>query len=93
MSKFDKLKAISNNAAKQASEDCSVKIEKLTKSQLNIVFAELKRSGVDKNEVDELLSKVQVSTDKNKAVRDFIGKSENVCKLVAGIIEKMITIG
>jgi hypothetical protein len=35
MNKFDKLKAISNNAAKQASKDCAVKIGKLTNNQLD----------------------------------------------------------
>lgn len=92
MNKFDKLKSISNSAARQASEDCAAKIEKLTKSQLDTVLTELKNSGVNKKEVEELLSKVQVSTDKNKAVRDFMDKSENVCKMVAGIIGKMITV-
>lgn len=93
MNKFDKLKTISNNAAKQASEDCAAKIEKLTKNQLDEVLAELKNSRVNKGEIEELIGKVQASTDKNKAVRDFIDKSENVCKVVAGIIGKMITIG
>lgn len=92
MNKFDKLKSISNSAAKQASEDCAAKIEKLTKNQLDAVLSELQSSGVNKNEVNELLSKVQVSTDKNKAVRDFMDKSENICKMVAGIIGKMITV-
>jgi hypothetical protein len=92
MNKFDKLKSISNSAAKQASEDCAAKIEKLTKCQLDTVLAELKSSGVNKNEVNELLSKVQVSTDKNKAVRDFMDKSENICQIVASIIGKVITV-
>ncbi|MDL2277394.1 hypothetical protein LJC57_02265 [Parabacteroides sp. OttesenSCG-928-G07] len=92
MNKFDKLKSISNSAAKQASEDCAAKIEKLTKSQLDTLLAELKSSGVNKNEVNELLSKVQVSTNKNKAVRDFMKKSENICQVVAGIIGKMVTV-
>lgn len=90
MNKFDKLKAISNNAAKQASKDCTVKIGKLNNNQLDEILAELKRNREHRDEVNELLSKVQTSTDKNKTVRDFIDKSENVCNMIAGIIGKII---
>ncbi|MFA7492961.1 MAG: DUF1133 family protein [Proteiniphilum sp.] len=90
MNKFDKLKVISNNAAKQASEDCAAKIKKLTNSQLNIVLAELKTSGVNKSEVDDLLRKVQASTDKNKVVKDFVSNSENICLAVIGIMKRII---
>ena len=92
MNRFDRLRAISNNAAKQASEDCASKIKKLTNNQLDEVLAELKNSRVNKREVEELMDKVQASTDKNKAVREFIDKSENICKAVTNIIGKMIII-
>jgi len=90
MNKFDRLKSISNNAAQQASVDCTAKIEKLTNSQLDEVIKELKNNGANKNEVAELVRVVQAATDKNKALQDFVGKSQNICQAVSTIIGKFV---
>jgi len=90
MNKFDKLRAISNNAAKQASADCASRIEKLTTNQLDAVIAELKNSGANKDEVNKLCQEIQTATDKNKAVQNFVHKSENVCQAMADIIGRIL---
>ena len=89
MTKFDKLKTASNNVAQQILADYAAKIEVLTVGQLNGILADLPNSKINKSELNELLSKVQAATDKNKVLKEYMSKSTNVCQAVIGILAKI----
>lgn len=90
MNKFEKLRAISNEAAKQASANCAARVAKLTENQLSTVMDELKRNCADKSEVSRLEREIQSATDKNAALQNFVHKSQAVCQSVADIIGQIL---
>ncbi len=88
--KLDRLRAVSNNASRQASADCAEKIKGLNLNQLDSIIEELQKSGANRAEVTRLSQEMQTATDKNKTMRDFVNNSENVCQAVAGIIGRIL---
>ncbi len=90
MDKRERMTRISANAAKQSLENCAAKIQQLTNRQCDALMEELKKNAVDKAEVNKLQQKIQIATDKNRTLIEFMNSSRTLCQAITSIINKIL---